>query len=100
MYYLGSVLITLCLVVCRLYFFFFDGVGYPRNLHVLTLSFQTHRSSDLHPRRSRDRQFLAYVPGRDEIVCPLGIPAAQVADQSAPLVRLGDRKSTRLNSSH
>src|SRR6266542_5012489 len=66
--------------VCQFSFFFFLWYGDHRDLH----SFPTRRSSDL--------------PGRTELQ-PCRLEVTEVAEHGAQRGQ-GDRKSTRLNSSH
>src|SRR3546814_15729238 len=86
------------------YYFFCSGYGDHRDLHVLTHSFPTRRSSDLaggfdpvgNPRIAMREHDRARTIGRD--------PGAVLVDVNvvvAIVQRLHpDRKSTRLNSSH
>src|SRR3546814_18130324 len=81
--------------------FFFYGYGDHRDLHVLTHSFPTRRSSDLPGRtvqiliiRQRGHRVGRGNDGRT------GGTARKAADLQKILPRAIDRKSTRLNSSH
>src|SRR3546814_17562314 len=93
--------------------FFFEGYGDHRDLHVLTHAFPTRRSSDLivgvNKYRRQDEDLLETLEvdnakvregqiarinrvkaSRDQAACDAALKA----------LRDGDRKSTRLNSSH
>src|SRR3546814_11438107 len=100
------------------FFFFFYGYGYHRDLHVLTHSFPTRRSSDLQldlrfdKRAKRSRREIVDAEGDRRRVRGAGLAAGP--DRDDHRVREGrerpamagvdrveiDRKSTRLNSSH
>src|SRR3546814_19220184 len=104
---------------------FFSGYGDHRDLHVLTHSFPTRRSSDLYPAEDlvmylvrqaaprlrqpamiRDRVAARQsqeLPQRQRIrTAPdnpaFAVDALEIADQQH--AEIADRKSTRLNSSH
>src|SRR3546814_12782299 len=90
-----------------LLFFFFESYGDHRDLHVLTHSFPTRRSSDLHANFS-DTEI-----GDVVLMCgtwlgvghglkALGIGSVFAVPASEVTLRRlrKDRKSTRLNSSH
>src|SRR3546814_20880037 len=99
-------------------FVFCDGFGDPRDLHVLTHSFPTRRSSDLTLQIGRPLAILVAAGyGLTHREGPANAaPPMPVVTVAAPLVReitewddyVGrfeasrsvDRKSTRLNSSH
>src|SRR3546814_13575350 len=91
---------------------FFECYGPHRDLHVLTHSLPTRRSSDLLSPGSVD-DHVAVGAGLRADACPLGAgrEAAAASPSQARLADLGDRgvradldrsdrKSTRLNSSH
>src|SRR3546814_17024488 len=95
------------------YCFFFEWYGDHRNLHVLTHSFPTRRSSDLARRVDEDDDQGTVVGQRgDQRAVIDGGEAAvtarrqgDAADRQALMQPLeapqaADRKSTRLNSSH
>src|SRR5438552_13162117 len=76
--------------MCDLYSFFFHSYRPPRDLH----SFPTRRSSDL-----------CLTDGNCSAACPLpdtdaDCPKNCLADGLCAFGTCGDRKSTRLNSSH
>src|SRR5437762_11385107 len=79
------------------YYFFFYSSGAHRDLH----SFPTRRSSDLY-----DQQIPATVlrlgnPSQEDELAKIGVQLAGGAlMKDARVVVKGDRKSTRLNSSH
>src|SRR3546814_18405106 len=93
---------------------FFEGYGYHRDLHVLTHSFPTRRSSDLSQHRSPPQQRSASAAG----ICRFlrrnapsilssrkrgGICSVSFSPSHSCRSVKGsgtDRKSTRLNSSH
>src|SRR3546814_21164520 len=107
---------------CFLIVFFFLCTGSHRDLHVRTHSFPTRRSSDLvtsDPALVRGaarvvlpgvgafracRDALAAVPGMieamEEAVLERGVPFLGICVGMQLLAERGDRKSTRLNSSH
>src|SRR3546814_14222946 len=79
-----------------LWLFFFYCCGDHRDLHVLTHSFPTRRSSDLpdHLGRAGQQQRVAAREVDEKK------PGARIDRQIAEGVEERDRKSTRLNSSH
>src|SRR3546814_20299405 len=98
----------LCMVL--IFVFVFYGYGDHRDLHVLTHSFPTRRSSDLDERLARP--LLAALAARGDLVVGENQPYSarnghgysldqHGAARGLPHVELEiDRKSTRLNSSH
>src|SRR3546814_15805303 len=99
--------------LCFCGFLFFEGYGDHRDLHVLTHSCPTRRSSDLLPRQSALKtsanQRLALSGARLSRAAPLvaGVGAGAGAEMLAEdpgkggvRAEAADRKSTRLNSSH
>src|SRR3546814_17945276 len=89
------------MVVC----FCFEGYGDHRDLHVLTHSFPTRRSSDLvYQRPVRAPEQAVSVRGHEGIVKGPRVGVERrvggMADHGQLNPDAADRKSTRLNSSH
>src|SRR5207248_9764696 len=74
--------------------FFFYSYRHPRDLH----SFPTRRSSDLIASEFVDGDFRAFL-ARHELVAEVRPHPGAFVDKLVPRKK-GDRKSTRLNSSH